>query len=78
MSRGHPQRWHDMPFILESDCATVVTKLEAKSLVRPLIQEALMEGSNLRQLKIRKINREQNRTAHELAHSAIRSSLFFS
>lgn len=52
--------------VLETYCATVASKLQAtvldRSLVKPLIQEAHLE--------VKKISREQNKVAHELAHLA--------
>jgi hypothetical protein len=62
----------------------MITKLQAKGLdrsaVRLPIQEVMLERSHLHLLHIRKINREQNKAAHELEHLAVRSSpsLFFS
>jgi hypothetical protein len=72
-------RWPDAHFILESDCAGVVEKLTARrldrSLLWPLIQEAIHEGRHLHRLEVCRItSREQNKVALELAHLVFRLS----
>ncbi|OEL38825.1 hypothetical protein BAE44_0000163, partial [Dichanthelium oligosanthes] len=70
-------RWPDTHISLESDCAGVVEKLKAKqqdrSLLWPLIKEALEEGRLLHGFEVHMIGREQNKVAHGLAQLAIRS-----
>lgn len=67
-------RWPEKDVILESDCATVIEKLSLseidRSLVAPVIRDALREKSHLKSLRIVKGGREQNKVAHELAHRA--------
>lgn len=69
------RRWPDHQVIVELDCSQVFGKLQSgglvRSLVAPIIGDILKEGSQLRFVSFSKIRREQNRTAHELAHLAL-------
>jgi len=78
-------RWPDIPMILESDCQSVVTQLQAKihdcSVLWQVIEEARDVGGQLRRMDTVKISRDQNKLAHELVQFAIRfrkcQSFFF-
>jgi ribonuclease HI len=71
------RRWPDKHFTLETDCASVVGKLQAanedKSLIAPIIRDTLREARLLRGVSLRKIWREQNKVAHSLPQLAMRS-----
>jgi ribonuclease HI len=70
-------RCPDVPMILESDCQSVVTKIQTKEHNRSSIWQVIKEtwevGAQLRSFKAVKINRAQNNLTHELAQFAIRS-----
>jgi ribonuclease HI len=78
-------RWPEVPMVLESDCHSVVTKLNEstrdRSLIWQLIEEAREVGGQLSRIQFDQISRTQNNLAHLLAQFAIRSrecQVFFS
>lgn len=60
---------------LESDCATVVHKLEAtemdRSVVSAIIPDTRDEGRQFRSFVVRKVGTELNKIAHELAQLSV-------
>jgi hypothetical protein len=64
--------------ILEVDCSNVMDKRKMggkdRSLVAPIISDALRESQVLHSIAFTAIGREQNKVAHELAHLAVRSN----
>jgi hypothetical protein len=58
--------------ILEADCASVIGKLqvgcEDKSVIASIIRDTLQEARLLLGVSFKKIGREQNKVAHDLAN----------
>lgn len=70
-------RWPDKPVLLESDCASVVAKVlatEDRSLVGAIIKDVKWEAALYPGFEMVKVERKQNRVAHELAQVACRLS----
>lgn len=69
--------WLPMPVILESDCATVIARLQAKGEERSrwtfLLRETKAMMTFIQEVKLAHCNRDCNRVAHELAQLAKQS-----
>ena len=70
-------RWPEISMILESDCQTVVANFHTKGHDRSALWQVFAKlhdaGSQLCQLEVIKISRDQSNMAHELARFAFRS-----
>ena len=70
-------RWSEIPMILESDCHTVVANFHTKGHDRSALWQVFAKlhdtGSQLCQLEVIKISRDQNNMARELACFVFRS-----
>ncbi|CAO2163808.1 unnamed protein product [Urochloa humidicola] len=73
---GLAMRWPDHSLTLETDCASVISKVTSKSpdrsVLGAIIEDIKQAARGFRCICFRGISREQNKVAHELAHLAIR------